>query len=146
MPPPCGGTEGTDGNADTVGPRGWHFCSVDACKHTEEDEVAPDVIVQLLEGNGGAQLLVEVGFVSGKLHMGNEVWWLLLVQQPGIAKAFYITAFGHEITLLHMLGSQTLFNCPWEQLNRSLSFTRIVLPPLPKIHPLKNGSSTSEAP
>ena len=63
MPPSGSSTEGADRNADTVGPRGWHFCSVDACKHAEEGVVAPDVIVQLLEGNGGAKLPVEVGFI-----------------------------------------------------------------------------------
>ena len=151
MPPPCGGTEGADRNADSVWPSGWHFVSVDAGKHTEEGEVALDVFVQLLEGNGDAQLLVEVGLVSGELHMGHKVGRLLLVQQPGIAKALDIAALGHEITLLHMLGSQTMLNRPWEQLNviqikfstfhivyclvnRSSSFTRIVLPPLPTIH------------
>ena len=106
--------------------------------------------MQLLEGNGSTKFLIEIGLVSGKLHMGHKMGRLLLVQQPGIAKAIDIAALGHEITLLHMLGSQTMLNRPWEQLNviqikfstfhivyclvnRSVSFTRILLPPLPTI-------------
>ena len=69
MPPPRGGTEGTDGDADSIWPSGWHFSSIDAGKHTEEGDVALDVFMQFLEGNCCAQLLIEVGFVSGKLHM-----------------------------------------------------------------------------
>ena len=154
MPPPCGGTEGTYRDADSVWPSGWHFVSVNAGKHTEKGEVTLNVFVQLLEGNGGAKFLVEVGLVCGKLHVGNKVGRLLLVQQPGIAKALNIAALGRKITLLHMLGSQTMLNCPWEQLNviqikfstfhivyclvnRSVSFTRILLPPLPTIHFIK---------
>ena len=128
MPPPCGSTEGTDRNADSVWPSGWHFLCVNAGKHTEESEVALDVFVQLLEGNGGAQLLVEVGLVSGKLHVGHKMGRLLLVQQPGIAKALNITALGHEITLLHMLGSQTMLNRPWELSRYCLAIGRLFLP------------------
>ena len=148
MPPPCCGTQGADGNPDSVWPSGWHFVCIDASQHTEEREVALYVFMQLLEGNSCSKFLVEVGFISGKLHVGHKVGGLLLVQQPGITKALNIAALGHKITLLHMLGSQTMLNRPWEQLNviqikfstfhivyclvnRSLSFTRIVLPPLP---------------
>ena len=151
MPPPCSGTESMDAHANSVWPSWWHLFCINAGQHTEESEVALDIFMQLLEGNGGAQFLIEVGLVSGKLHMGHKMGRLLLVQQPGIAKAIDIAAFGHEITLLHMLGSQTMLNCPWEQLNviqikfstfhivyclvnRSVSFTRILLPPLPTIH------------
>ena len=113
MPPSCSSTQGADGNPDYVRPSGWNFLSIDACQHTEECEVALDVFMQLLESNGCAQFLVEVCLVSCKLHMGHKVGWLLLVQQPGIAKALDIAALGHEITLLHMLGSQTMLNRPW---------------------------------
>ena len=150
MPPPCGGTKGTDRNANSVWPSGWYFLGIDAGQHTEESEVALNVFMQLLKGNSCSKFLVEVGFISGKLHVGHKVGRLLLVQQPGITKALNIAALGHKITLLHMLGSQTMLNRPWEQLNviqikfstfhivyclvnRSLSFTRITLPPLPTI-------------
>ena len=66
--------------------------------------------MQLLEGNSCSKFLVEVCFISGKLHMGHKMGRLLLVQQSGIAKALNIAALGHEITLLHMLGSQTMFS------------------------------------
>ena len=72
MPPPCGSAEGTDRDTDSVGPSGRHFVWIDAGQHTEEGEVALDIFMQLLEGNGGAQFLVEVGLVSGKLHMGPQ--------------------------------------------------------------------------
>lgn len=57
MPPPCGGAEGADGDFDSVRPSGRHFASIDAGKHTEEGEVGLDILMWLLEGNGGAQLL-----------------------------------------------------------------------------------------
>ena len=117
MPPSCGSTQGADRYLDSVWPSRWYFVYIDASEHTEESEVALDVFMQFLESNCSAQLLIEVGLVSGKLHMSHKVGRFLLVQQPSIAKTLNKAALCHEITLLHMLGSQTVFNRPWEQLN-----------------------------
>ena len=117
MPPSCGGTEGADGNTDSVGPCGWDFGCINAGKHAEESEVALDVFMQLLEGNGGAQFLVEVCLVSGKLHMGHKMGKVSVDAIARHRQTPLHTALSHEITLLHMLGSQTMLNRPWEQLN-----------------------------
>ena len=45
-----------------------------------------------------------------------------------------IATLGHKITLLHMLGNQTVLNRPWEQLNviqMKFSMYHIVLPSMP---------------
>ena len=80
MPPSCGSTQGADRYLDSVWPSRWYFVYIDASEHTEESEVALDVFMQLLEGNGGAQFLVEVCLVSGKLHMGHKMGRFLLMQ------------------------------------------------------------------
>ena len=45
IPPPCGGTKSTDGDSDSVWPSGWNLVGINACKYTEESEVALDHVV-----------------------------------------------------------------------------------------------------
>ena len=91
--------------------------NVAAGKHAEERGVALDVIVPDMKPHCNAEFVVKIGFILGELHLSHNMWGFLLEDHPDIAKNFHIAALCHEITLLHMLGSQTILNCPWEQLN-----------------------------
>lgn len=117
MPPAGSRGQSIDLCFDVIRIAHGQLFNVAARQHTEERGVALNVIVTDITPHCHTEFSVKIGFILGELHLSRNMWGLLLEDHPDIAKSFHIPALCHEITLLHVFGSQTILNCPWEQLN-----------------------------
>ena len=165
--------EGIDPLADKVGVLGGEFGSIEACNDADESEITLDVVAPIVlalyfypciiavpyQGT----LNIKLRFGAGQLDVSHHMGLCLLVQEPVVAMPLYMPKLCLEGLAFYMFWFQPTMLEAWEHdvitilnfldfhivyclVNRSVSFTRIVLPPLPTIHFFEIGSSTSEAP
>ena len=146
--------------ADEVGVLGGEFGSVIAGNDTDERRVTLDVVAPMIlalyfypciiavpyQGT----LNIKLRFGAGQLDMSHHMGLRLLVQEPVVAVTLYVFQLCLEGISIYMLWFQPTMLEPWEHdiiailnlldfhivyclVNRSVSFTRITLPPLPTI-------------
>ena len=160
IPPSGGGMEGIDPLADKIRIFGGELCCIEACNDADECRVALDVVAPMVfalyfypciiavpyQGT----LNVKLRFGAGQLDVSHHMGLRLLVQEPIVAMALYVSKLCLEGISIYMFWFQPTMLEPWKHdiiailnlldfhivyclVNRSVSFTRIILPPLPTI-------------
>ena len=146
--------KGIDSLADKVGVLWGKFFGIEPCNDADESGVALNVVAPMIFAQAEAEDVVKLCFGAGQLDVGHHMRLCLLVQEPVVAVALYVSKFCLEGLAFYMFWFQPIMLEPWEHdviailnlldfhivyclVNRSVSFTRIVLPPLPTIHFIK---------
>ena len=139
--------------ADEVGVLGGEFGSIEAGNDADERRVALDVVAPMILAQAEAEDVIKLRFGTGQLDVSHHMGLCLLVQEPVVAMTFYVPKLCLEGISIYMFWFQSTMLEPWEHdiiailnlldlhivyclVNRSVSFTRIILPPLPTIRPV----------
>ena len=142
--------EGIDPLADKVGVLGCEFGRIEAGNDADESGVTLDVVAPMIFAQAEAEDVVKLCFGAGQLDVGHHMGLRLLVQEPVVAMTLYVSKLRLEGLSIYMFWFQPIMLEPWEHdviailnlldfhivyclVNRSVSFTRIILPPLPTI-------------
>ena len=145
--------EGIDSLADEVGVLGGEFGGIEAGNDTDESGVTLDVVAPMVLAQTEAKDVVKLCFGLGQLDVGHHMGLRLLVQEPVVTVTLYVSKLCLEGLAFYMLWFQPTMLEAWEHdvitilnlldfhivyclVNRSVSFTRIVLPPLPTKRPV----------
>ena len=136
--------------ADEVGVLGGEFGSVIAGNDTDVRRVTLDVVAPMILAQAEAEDVVKLRFGTGQLDVSHHMGLRLLVQEPIVTVILYVFQLSLEGISIYMFWFQSTMLEPWEHdiiailnlldlhivyclVNRSVSFTRIILPPLPTI-------------
>ena len=152
--------ESIDSLADEIGVLGGELFGIETSNDADESRVTLDVVAPMVlalyfypciiavpyQGT----LNIKLRFGMGQLDVSHHMGLCLLVQEPVVAVPLYVSKLCLEGLAFYMFWLQPTMLEPWKHdittilnlldfhivyclVNRSLSFTRIHLPPLPTI-------------
>jgi len=142
--------EGIDSLANKVGVLGCEFGRIEAGNDADESRITLNVVAPMVLAQAEAENVVKLCLVAGQLDVSHNVGLCLLVQEPVVAVTLYVSKLWLEGISVYMFWFQPTMLEAWEHdiiailnlldfhivyclVNRSVSFTRIFLPPLPTI-------------
>ena len=83
--------EGIDSLADELGVLGGEFGGVEGGYDADESGVTLDVVAPMVLAQAEAENVVKLCFGAGQLDVGHHMGLCLLVQEPVVAVALYVS-------------------------------------------------------